>query len=262
MPVALTEDDLYRLFLTKYGAPETTGWSPRQRLRFGYYQPSDHYEAIVEKFVTSGTRWVDVGGGRAIFPDNEKLSQELAQRCAKFVAVDPSANVHEHPYAHERHQLLFEEFETEDRFDLATLRMVAEHVVNPDVLLAKLAHLMTPGGTVIIYTINKLSPVPIITYLTPFSMHFRMKKLIWGGGEEKDTFPVAYKMNTRKKLLRQFSRHGFLETDFFYLDDLSVFSNFKLLNYGELVLWKCLNSVGITYPENNLLGIYRSTRGG
>lgn len=252
----LTDDDLYQLFLIKYGRPESGGWSPRQRLRFGYYQPSDYYEAIVEKYVTDSTTWVDVGGGRAIFPNNIKLSEQLAQRCKKMVAVDPSPNVYEHPYAHERHQSLFEEFETEERFDLATFRMVAEHVVNPDAVLAKLVQVMNPGGTVIIYTINKFSPVPILTYLTPFSIHFKIKNILWGG-EEKDTFPVAYRMNTRKELRSLFERHGFAEKCFLYLDDLSVFSRFKFLNLCELILWKALNSIGLSYPENNLLGIYR-----
>lgn len=257
MCIALTDDDLYQLFLIKYGHPESVGWSPRRRLRFSYYQPGDYYEAIVDKLVTTSTAWVDVGGGRAIFPQNEKLSKHLAQRCKKMVAVDPSPNVHEHPCAHERHQSLFEEFETEERFDLATFRMVAEHVVNPDVVLAKLGQIMKPGGTVIIYTINKFSPVPIITYLMPFSIHFKIKKFFWGG-EESDTFPVVYRMNTRRELYKLFARHGFVEKDFLYLDDLSVFSRFKFLNLCELMIWKILNSIGLRYPENNLLGIYRS----
>ncbi len=256
MEIAPTDDDLYQLFLTKYGEPDQTGWSPRQRLKFGYYQPGDYYDAVVNKLVTADTSWVDVGGGRAIFPQNENLSKQVAQRCKRLIAVDPSPNVREHDYAHDYYQTFFEDLETEERFDLATFRMVAEHIVNPDAVLLKLREIMKPNGVVVIYTINKFSPVPIVTYLTPFSVHFKVKKLIWGG-EEKDTFPVAYKMNTRNTLHALFTKHGFVEEEFRYLDDLSSFKSFKFLNKCELVIWKALNSIGLRYPENNLLGIYR-----
>ena len=252
----LSKQDLFDLFLTKYGDPETTGWSPRRRLKFGYYQPSDIYEATIDKLIKNDTNWLDVGGGRAVFPSNPKLSRILSKRCKKLTAVDPSENVWENPFAHEKVQSMFEEYSTEDKFDLATFRMVAEHVVNPDSVLTKLSEVMSPSGIVVIYTINKFSPIPLITYFTPFSIHFKIKKFFWGG-EEKDTFPVAYKMNTRKELKIQFLKHGFSEEYFQYLSDLSAFSRFSSLNYLELSVWKLLEYFNIRYPENNLLGIYR-----
>lgn len=257
MDLSISNQHIFEIFVEKYGHPEKTGWSPRQRYKFGYYQAADFYEAIIDKLVSEKTSWIDVGGGRAIFPHNERLSERLAKRCTRMVAVDPSPNVHEHPYAHERHQSLLEDFETEEKFDLATLRMVAEHVTNPDALARKLRELLKTGGMVVIYTINKYSPMPIVTYLTPFSLHFKMKKMIWGG-EEKDTFPVAYKMNTRKELRNIFGSQGFIEKHFQYLDDLSTFSKFRYLNLLELSVWKGLNTIGLRYPENNLLGVYQA----
>lgn len=256
MSIELTNDDLYQQFLIKYGKPEEVGWGPQRRLRFNYYSAGDIYEATVNKLVTPDTVWVDVGGGRAIFPHNKNLSIQLAERCKRIVAVDPSSNIHEHPYAHEKHQAMFEGFETETRFDLATFRMVAEHVEDPDAVVGKLRNIMKPGGIVVIYTINKFCPVSIFTYLTPFSIHFKIKSFFFGG-EEADTFPVAYKMNTRKTLRTLFERHGFAEKEFRYLDDLSTFSRFKFLNLIELSVWKVLNTIGLPYPENNLLGVYR-----
>ena len=49
----LTEAELYELFEIKYGDPSTTGWSPRRRLKYGYYTPGDIYEATVRKYVNS-----------------------------------------------------------------------------------------------------------------------------------------------------------------------------------------------------------------
>lgn len=252
----ITSADLYQLFEIKYGHPSTIGWSPKRRLKYGYYHPGDVYEAVVQKLVGPNTKWVDVGGGRAIFPDNIALSTILAKCCERLVAVDPSENVFENPYAHKKVKCMFEDFETDEKFNLATFRMVAEHISNPKAVLFKLSNLLTESGIVVIYTINKSSPIPIVTRLIPFSYHYKIKSLFWKG-EEKDTFPIAYKMNTRKELNKLFTEQGFIEQAFLYLDDLSTFSGFKALNLLELWIWKAFKSLRIKYPENNLLGIYQ-----
>ncbi len=257
---ALSDQELTELFRIKYGEPAAANWSPARRYRWGYYQPGDYYEAMVDKLVKPGTRWIDVGGGRAIFPDNRKLSRILAERCRKVVAVDPSENVFDNPYAHERVQSLFEDFETEDQFDLATFRMVAEHIDNPNAVIDKLTRLLRPDGRVVIYTINKYCPVPLLTLAVPFRWHYGIKKVFWGG-QARDTFPVAYKMNTRGTLKELFASRGFEETCFMNLDDLSTFAGFKSLNLVELALWKILRSVGLNYPEFNLLGVYTRVDG-
>jgi len=252
----LTESELYELFEIKYGDPSTTGWAPRRRLKYGYYTPGDIYEATIRKIVNSDTKWIDVGGGSALFPQNKPLSKILADKCKKLVAIDPSENILENPYAHEKVMCMFEDFQTEEKFDLATFRMVAEHISNPEAVLSKLYELLNPNGIVVIYTINKYSPIPIITYLTPFALHNRVKKFFWGT-EERDTFPVEYKMNTRKELNKLFREHRFNEIAFLYLDDLSTFYRFKIPNLLELWAWKIYKTIGIRYPEYNLLGVYR-----
>ena len=151
---------------------------------------------------------------------------------------------------------MFEDFQTEEKFDLATFRMVAEHISNPEAVLSKLNKLLNPNGIVVIYTINKYSPIPLITYLTPFTLHNKIKKFFWGT-EERDTFPVEYKMNTRKELNKLFMDYCFDEISFRYLDDLSTFFRFKIPNLLEIWVWKIFNTIGIRYPENNLLGVYR-----
>lgn len=119
----LNQSELYEFFEIKYGHPSTTGWSPRRRLKYGYYQPADIYEATVRNLVNSDTKWIDVGGGRAVFPDNSALAEMLANNCKKLVAVDPSENVLENPYADEMAMCIFEDFNTEEKFDLATFEI-------------------------------------------------------------------------------------------------------------------------------------------
>jgi SAM-dependent methyltransferase len=249
-------DELAALFRQKYGEPERAGPSPRRRHQFGYSTPDDHYEALVNRLVTPGSRWLDVGGGRDVFPPNPALATELAGRCGRLVAVDPSPNVHENPFAHEKIEAFIEDYRADEPFDVLTLRMVAEHIARPDDAAAAMARLIKPGGRVVIYTINKWSPVPIVTWVTPFWMHHRIKRVVWGT-DEKDTFPVAYKMNTRSALARVMGRHGFAEEAFAHLDDCRTFHQFNVLNYLELVGYRAARAVGLHYPETCLLGVYQ-----
>jgi 2-polyprenyl-3-methyl-5-hydroxy-6-metoxy-1,4-benzoquinol methylase len=244
-----------RHFRQKYGDLDDVGWSPKQRHTFGYTLPGDVYEAYIDKLVTNDTKWIDVGGGKSIFPFNQELSEALSKRCEKLVAVDPSENVLHNKYASESHCMMLEEFSTDEKFNLATLNMVAEHIENPHVVIKKLNQILEPGGTVVIYTINKFSPIPIITYLTPFTIHYRIKKYIWGG-EEEDTFPVAYKMNTAATLKQLFESRGFVEVDFQYLEDLSVTLKFRILDLINLTIWKLFRLFHIRYPEFNLLATF------
>ena len=96
---------------------------------------------------------------------------------------------------------MVEDCNTSHRFDLITLRMVAEHIVDPARSVAKLAQLTKPRGHVVIYTPNKWAPVSILAALVPNRFHYRIKRIFWGG-EERDTFPTAFRMNTRSTLAR------------------------------------------------------------
>jgi 2-polyprenyl-3-methyl-5-hydroxy-6-metoxy-1,4-benzoquinol methylase len=248
-------EDLESVCRQKYGELSKTGWRPRLRHSFGYFTPDEYYEAVVGRLVQPGCAWLDVGGGRDIFPDNRELARELANRCGRLVAVDPDATVEENPFAHTRVRARIEDYASEERFDLATLRMVAEHIEQPESSVASLARLVKPGGKAVVYTINKWSPVSLVSWLTPFGLHHRIKQFFWNT-EEKDTFPVAYRMNSHRELKLLFQRNGFRETAFAYLDDCRTLQRFRLLTYAELTMWKLMRTVGMHYPENCLLGIY------
>jgi 2-polyprenyl-3-methyl-5-hydroxy-6-metoxy-1,4-benzoquinol methylase len=249
-------EDLEKVFRVKYGSPENVGWSPRRRFRFGYYLPSDFYEAAVEKYVFEGCAWIDIGGGRAIFPENPKLANLLALRCSLVVAVDSSDNVYENETVHRRVRCSIEDYKSDRTFDLVTMRMVAEHVTEPEKVISALQRLLRPGGIAIIFTVNLYSPITLVSRLVPQRLHHPVKKLFWGG-EEKDTFPTQYRMNTRKILKQLFEERNFQERAFLYLDDLALFRRFRYLGCLETALWWVISRVGVRYPENCLLGVYQ-----
>ena len=72
---------LESVFRVKYGEPASAWWGPAMRWRFGYFNPDDVYEALLDGLVGAQTRWLDVGCGRDLFPSNRPLARTLADRC-------------------------------------------------------------------------------------------------------------------------------------------------------------------------------------
>jgi len=251
-----TPADLERVFGLKVTDLANAGWGPRAARKFDYYTPDDHYEALMLRLVSDGMAWLDVGCGRAIFPSNPGLARLLADRVGVLVGVDPDVTLEENTFVHERVRMPMETFDGQHRFDLVSLRMVAEHVTDPDAVVASLARALKPGGLAIIYTVNWLSPVPLMTRLTPFAFHHFAKRILWGT-QPKDTFPTAFRMNSPRKLRTVFGRHGFSEANCIRLDDCRTLSGFRLGFTAELLAWRGLRAVGLGYPEACWLGVYR-----
>jgi len=250
-----TQADLANLFQIKHGPPANAGWGPKTRLAFDYFNPDDRYEALLNKLIDKHTKWLDVGCGRNIFPSNAPLAQMLADRCRLLVGVDPDDNVEDNPALHIKIKEKLEAFESETTFDVITMRMVVEHVTDPTRFVAKLAALTHPGSKVVVYTVNKWSPVPLMTRLIPESMRDLLKRYLWSA-EERDTFPVAYLMNTKRQLRPLFHESRFQECHFTYLDDCRTLGRWRRLLRAELRLRQLLRMVGLRYPESCLLAVY------
>jgi hypothetical protein len=251
----LTSADLEELFRLRYGVEAGLGPAPRMWRRFGYYPPDLYYEALVAKLVGEGSTWIDVGCGRHPFPHNPPLAQLLSRRCGLLVGVDPDATLEENPFVHQRAQTTIENFTSDQTFSVLTLRMAAEHILQPDKAVASMARLTRLGGKVLVFTVNQWSPVSLLAWVIPFALHHPIKRVLWRT-EEKDTFPVAYQMNTRARLARLFEAHGFRERSFLYLDDCRSFFRFRPLHFLELLLWRFLKTLGLRYPDTCLLGVY------
>lgn len=248
--------ELVAVFADKYGAAENRGWMQRLWTRLDYFSPDDYYETTVSKLVFPQCDWLDVGCGRNIFPGNLRLAQKLALRCGYLLGADPDGTIAENTLVHEKVQAPVESLRLDRQFDLITLRMVAEHVERPDLAVASLARLAKPGGLVVVLTVNRWSPAAVAASIVPHALHHPIKRMLWNC-EEKDTFRVSYRMNTRKQLARCFEAAGFRERAFAYLDDCRTFYRYRWIHRAELGLRRLFKVAGLPHPENCLLGIYQ-----
>ncbi len=248
-------DELMALFKEKYGRRAKLGPGPELRLRYKYFTPDDHYEALVKRLLKPGEIWCDVGCGRDIFPSNAALARELADRSGYLYGVDPDDNIKDNPFLSEGFQGIVEDCPTTRRFDLVTLRMVAEHIVDPARALGRVAQLLRPGGRLIIYTPHKWAPMSIVASIVPFSWHNTLKRLLWDT-EARDTFPIQYKLNCREDLLRHCSAAGLQELHYERIDDCRVTNNYLALNHIELQVRRWLRTARLAYPEACILAVY------
>ena len=257
--LSVTYEELQATMWSKYGRPESAGPAPRLWYAYGYATPDDYYESLVEKLVKPGCDWLDVGCGRNVFPGNRPLAQALADRCGHLMGVDPDPTIGDNDIVHDKAQVAIEELQTERRFDLITLRMVAEHLPHPATATAILAKLCKPGGLVVVYTVNRWSPASLGAWLVPFPFHHAVKRALWRT-EREDTFPVSYLMNSRVALKRWFTEAGFTELSFKRLDDCCLLFRFAGLRRLELAAWKAFKAIGFRYPEHCLLAVYQRER--
>jgi SAM-dependent methyltransferase len=225
--------------------------------RFGYFKPNAGYAALVNRLVTSGTTWLDIGCGRFLFPSFPKLAARLAARASRIVGVDPDETIRENPYLHEAHECRLEDFEPDTRFDLITMRMVAEHITDPESVVRRIRGMLAPGGRLVIYTVHRWGLFTMVTGIVPDALHHPIKRVLWRT-EAKDTFPVALKMNTRAALRRLAEANGLTEEFFTLWDDCNAFGRWRPTRWMELTARRVLRGLGLRYPEANILAVYRA----
>jgi SAM-dependent methyltransferase len=247
-------EDCRLLAKQKYGVRPTSYIAAR--IAIGYYSPEDQYAALVNRLVSTKTNWLDIGCGRAPFPNNLALSRETSRRCRKFVGVDPDSGINENTFVHERHQIGIEDFFPASTFSLVTARMVVEHVENPLAFAAALARSTNPGSIVIIFTVNWWSLSTLAAYFSPMSVHHWAKRWLWKS-DEKDSFPTKYKMNRRESLNSIMRQAGFEEHSSKILADASLLWRLPGLRWAELALYKGFKRLGLPYIDTCILAVYR-----
>ncbi|MCC6198200.1 MAG: class I SAM-dependent methyltransferase [Burkholderiales bacterium] len=122
--------------------------------------------------------------------------------------------------------------------DVVMSRSVFEHLVEPDRVYAELGRVLRPGGHVVFLTANMWDYGTLVARSIPNRFHGRIVARV-EGRDETDTFPTAYRTNTRRAITRLAAAHGMTVESFRYV---SQYPNYLLFN-GALFF------VGVCYEK-------------
>jgi ubiquinone/menaquinone biosynthesis C-methylase UbiE len=177
------------------------------RLRFSQAT----YEDALRRHVTPGTRWIDIGCGRALLPSwRAKEEEQLVSQCKVLVGMDydlPSLKLHPSLRWKVRGDVGTLPFRSES-FDLVTANMVVEHLDQPDRQFREISRILTANGRFVFHTPNAHGYGVVVSRLVPEWLKGKLILLLQGR-EESDVFKTFYRANTEKQVIDLARASGF-----------------------------------------------------
>ena len=198
-----------------------------ERLLKKYYANSPHPYRLFEQAVDralgpSGQKvLLDAGSGRTVPVLRKYLGRAgrlIGVELVDFTDVPPGIEAHKTDLAH---------IPLPDAcVDVIMSRSVFEHLTDPDSVYREFQRLLKPGGIVIFLTANMWDYGTLVARLVPNRFHAGIVKKVEGRAEE-DTFPTAYKTNTRADVERLAAGSGLALRQIEYLGQ---YPNYLMFN--------------------------------
>lgn len=123
--------------------------------------------------------------------------------------------------------------------DLIMSRSVFEHLTEPAAVYSELARVLHPGGRLVFLTANLWDYGTMVARLVPNRFHAKVVKAV-EGRQEEDTFPTAYRTNSRADVAALAAASGFKVTSFEYL---SQYPNYLMFNGALFFLGMCFEKL-------------------
>jgi SAM-dependent methyltransferase len=212
------------------GEAETmTALSERLLTRFYGQVPHPYriFEHRVEDYITPGTQvLLDAGCGRGV-----PVLRKYLGRVRRLIGIDlvPFSNV---PEGIETHNADLAHLPLADgSVDLIISRSVFEHLTDPAAVYHEFARVLKPGGRIVFLTANMWDYGTLVARMIPNRYHARIVKAVEGRDEE-DTFPTAYKTNTRTDVERLAAVSGLALEHFEYLSQYPNYLMFNAFLFG------------------------------
>lgn len=197
-----------------------------QRLLERYYRDVPHpyrlFEERADSLVQAGARvLLDAGCGRSV-----PVLRKYLGRVDRLIGVE-LVDFADVPPGIETYNTDLAQLPLEDAcVDLIISRSVFEHLTDPASVYKEFARVLRPGGRVVFLTANMWDYATLIARMVPNRFHARIVRRVEGRAEE-DTFPTAYKSNTRSDVDRLAAGAGLVVDQFDYL---SQYPNYLLFN--------------------------------
>jgi len=198
--------------------------------------------------------WFDAGGGYYTGLSEENIKAAKKKSIHIISSDRDKSSLGKNKQAKDLIICDLEKIPLKDNYaDIITLRMVVEHLENPDNVLRELTRILKPEGRMIIYTPNLYNPWRIVAIYFPTFYINKVKKKWWNMPEE-DIYPHYYKLNTRKKIKKTLGKLGLEEKAFYYLP-YTYFPRKTIFYYMEYVFALMLHTIRIF--DDNIIGVYQ-----
>ena len=125
--------------------------------------------------------------------------------------------------------------------DLIMSRSVFEHLQDPNSVYREFGRILKPGGSVVFLTANMWDYGTLVARMVPNRFHAKIIKIVEGRAEE-DTFPTAYKTNTRTDVDRLATAAGLKVSSFTYLNQYPNYLMFNSLLFLAGVAYERITS--------------------
>ena len=192
-----------------------------------YYADSPHpyrlFEQAVDKSLGDSRQLtlLDAGCGRTV-----PVLRKYLGRAGRLIGVE-LVDFTDVPPGIEAHKADLGRIPLPDScVDVIMSRSVFEHLANPESVYREFRRLLKPGGIVIFLTANMWDYGTLVARLVPNRFHAAIVKRVEGRSEE-DTFPTAYKTNTRADVVRLAQAAGLRVRSFDYLGQ---YPNYLMFN--------------------------------
>lgn len=197
-----------------------------ERLLERYYRDVPHpyrlFEQRVEAHMHGGGKvLMDAGCGRTV-----PVLRKYLGRAERLIGVE-LVEFTDVPAGIETYNADLARLPLEDStVDLIMSRSVFEHLTDPASVYREFARVLRPGGRIVFLTANMWDYGTLVARMVPNRFHARVVKAV-EGREEEDTFPTAYKTNTRADVNTLAANSGLKVEDFVYL---SRYPNYLMFN--------------------------------
>ena len=217
------------------------------------------YEAVLRRYVTPATRWLDLGCGRHLLPEwRDQQERELIGRAHSVVGIDLDfESLVDNTSIRDRCQSSVVDLPfASESFSLVTANMVVEHLDEPAIMLRELSRVLIPGGHLIFHTPNaRAFPTAVVRRIPD-----GLKKTLayWLDGREgKDVFPTYYRANAPAEIRDFAAKTGFEVAELNLLSTTAVFALVAPLAALELLWIRSLRDASRAERRSNIIAVLK-----
>jgi len=218
------------------------------------------YGRILERNVTDGVSWLEMGCGRHLVPYHSmprETQGAMAGRARLLVGVDVDQAIREHPLLHARVFGLGERLPFASRtFDLVSADMVVEHLEAPLAVLREIRRVLKPAGRFVFHTPNYHNYLTFLASLTPDWLKDPIV-LFLDNRESQDRFRTYYRLNTATTVRRLATAAGLEVEELHIVGSSGSLGKLWFIGWLECFVLKAQAAMFGGRFRDNLIGVLR-----